>query len=292
MKEMSVQQKALPPVLAGLFERHFLIALAILLVASVGWNVAVRVLGFQLQKSPVEWPQGVEVNAQFRNVSFPKVLGNYTRLEKSESNPAGKANSGQPDGERIIPDNVLESLGMGTGLDRSLVEERKSNWYVSRIYGRNSGGEYKNWLLDVTYYTGGLDTVPHIGENCLVAAGAVVLNSRDIQMDLSRCPSPWNKIELRRVLFEKDGQRLLQYYVFSLNGFPESNWIMVRLKLAGSFTKKYVYFAKIQFAPANSAMDEVQADREAKEFIEDCLPAVLKALPTPSDLERLESGKK
>jgi hypothetical protein len=169
-----------------------------------------------------------------------------------------------------------------------------SDWYLSRIYSdsREPAGNpfYKYWYLDITYYTGGLDTVPHISAICLVAGGANILSETDFQVTLSDAPEPWNKpLTLKRVLFDVKGNRFLQYYLFSINGQPESSREIVRAKLANPFDK-YVYFAKIQIAPRFPVTDETEVDKKTREFINYCLPAVLKDIPLPSDIRQLKSA--
>jgi len=205
---------------------------------------------------------------------------------------------GEPDGERTIIDEVLESLAIGTPLDFSNVADRKSTWYVSRTYvdrQKSRGQRYRLWQLDVTYYTGTMDKAPHFPERCLKAGGMILGKMGDVEFGVPGAPSPWGDepVTCRFVEFNNprgNAENLhVQYYVYSLNGKPEASWKNVRLKMADPFGK-YAYFAKIQFNPMNGLESPDEAKKATAEFVKYMLPEVLKVLPMPDDIERLESG--
>jgi len=205
---------------------------------------------------------------------------------------------GEPDGERTIIDEVLESLAIGTPLDDASVGDRKSTWYVSRTYvdrQKPRGQRYRLWNLDVTYYTGTMDKAPHFPERCLQAAGMVLGDMGDVKFEAPDAPGPWGAkpVTCRFVEYHNPRgnweNRHVQYYVYSLNGYPESSWKNVRLKMASLFGK-YAYFAKIQFNSMNEIKDQDEAKQATEEFVKYMLPEVLKALPMPEDIKRLESG--
>jgi hypothetical protein len=205
---------------------------------------------------------------------------------------------GVPDGEKTIIDEVLESLGIGTWLDSSTFSERKSAWYVSRTYvdrQKPMGQKYRLWQLDVTYYTGGLNKVPHVPERCLTSGGMTLGVKGDVKFNVPDAPGPWGSepVTYRFVEYNNPrgtmGNLHVQYYVFSLLGYPQSSWERVRLNMFLPYDK-YAYFAKIQFSPMNEIGDSMEAKKAAAEFVKYMLPEVLKVLPMPTDIERLESG--
>jgi hypothetical protein len=205
---------------------------------------------------------------------------------------------GEPDGEKTIISEVLESLAIGTPLDFSAVSDRKSTWYVSRTYidrRKSIGQRYRLWQLDVTYYTGTMDKAPHFPERCLDAGGMILGTMGNVEFEVPGSPSPWGDkpVSCRFVEFYNprgNAQNLhMQYYVYSLNGNPESSWKAVRLKMASVFGK-YAYFAKIQFNPLNGIRDSAESKQATAEFVKYMLPEVLKVLPMPDEIERLESG--
>lgn len=204
----------------------------------------------------------------------------------------------EPDGERTIGDEVLESLAIGTPLDASNFKDRKSTWYVSRTYidrKKTIGEKYSQWQLDVTYYTGTMDKAPHFPERCLEAGGMFLGKKGNVTFSAPGAPGPWGEgpvtcrfVEFSNPQIDRANLRV-QYYVYSLNGYPERSWEAVRLKMASVFGK-YAFFAKIQFNPANEIRDLDEAKQASEEFVQYMLPEVLKALPMPEDIKRLESG--
>ena len=103
-----------------LLETHFIIASCILATAALGWGYAVRYLELATTKIAVPWPDGTKVDTEsFRLVSLPKRLGPF-KLAK--------------DGDHEIPEEQRIIMGVGTSLDKLRVDQRRSNWYLSRVY--------------------------------------------------------------------------------------------------------------------------------------------------------------
>jgi len=206
-----------------------------------------------------------------------------------------------PDGERVYGSEMMESLQIGTSVDKKRVARRRSNWYLSRVYldtRKRPGQKYRRWHLDVVYYTGGLDKIPHVPERCLRAAGMTLRGGTDVEFHVPAAPGAWGRPFLcRRIDFENP--RTLpptpgaQYYVFSLNGAPEHRWTTVRDRLSWPFGMKHAYFAKIQFdadEPRRAGADLDGMDEATREFLGHVLPEILKTIPMPDYIERLESG--
>jgi hypothetical protein len=263
---------------------HFTIAVLVLVAAAGWWLFAKNVLKLALTKEAVPWPAVVAVDEGFRMTSLPSTLGIYTSQKDME-----------------FPEDDRKLLGIGSAYDVMRRPVRSSNWYVSRIYvASNSGQDVSSldaWQLDITYYTGGLDTVPHIPEVCMVQGGSTLLGSDKVLFNLPNVESPWNSNgPFQRAQYEVANNigirnHYCQYYVFSLNGKPENDWKKVRAELALPW-KKYCYFAKIQFVPLRAVSDVEQCDRDAEKFMTEVLPKVLEQLPRESDVQVLESIKR
>jgi len=278
---------------------HFGIAAGILAVTAVGFEYTIAKLKLVTQKEPIPWPSGVLVNQEnFRWVNLPEQVGN--RYFLAEDGELSGEKDGQPDGELIVPPDVLDSLKIGTSLDKQRVAERTSNWYVSRRYRDNTrpaGDPLRYWQLEVYYYTGVMDTVPHVPDICMAAAGATQLGSRYLTMSIPAAPSPWDQpLEFQRSGFEipdprtSQPQRRVEYYVFSVNGEPETSREKVRLKLMSIFDR-YSYFSKIQFSPVFASPNDAEADRAAEELMNCFLPVIFRALPLPDHIKALEAGR-
>ncbi len=286
--------------------RHFMVAAIILGLTAAGWGVAIDLLQWATHKEPVPWPDCVIVDdATFRNVSFPTKLGPYVRAEDGQLDRNADLTpkkDGRPDGELILDETVMEPLKIGTWLDKSRIAERRSNWYLSRIYidtrKNKRARRYLQWRVNVTYYTGGLDKVPHVPDACLVAGGATIVDASDVKFSVLAARRPWDEpVTFGRTLYERHDRQnqqtvqYVQYYAFSLNGEPEANRLTVRRKLAYPWVR-YCYFAKIQFGPLSPITNSEEADAAANEFLNYLLPEVLQTLPSSKDVSKLNSARK
>jgi hypothetical protein len=263
-------------------DRPFVIAAIILGVTAVGWSSIRAALGVVTQKQPVPWPAGIVVTEKdHRLTTLPTRLGLYEMVKEYEL-------TGDND------EDTLHTLGVATGFDNSddRHARRRSNWYVTRVYAdKRPSPLHKNWTLAAYYYTGGLDLVPHIPDNCLVAGAMTVLGTEVVKFSLPDLPEPWRQVQFCRTQYEdKSGQRHAEYYTFSLNGEPECSRNEVRLKLLSPFMR-YSYFAKIQLGPFHEpVLDVAETDRAAEQFLRSAMPELLKVLPTPADVARLSAA--
>jgi len=283
---------------------HFAVAAGILAVTAFGFEYTIAALELVTQKKAVPWPEKpfrVIVNPDtFRWENLPERVGNrYFLVEDGELNGE---KDGVPDGEIVIKDDVLESLRIGSSLDEKRVGSRCSNWLSLRVYRDNTkprGHPLRYWRLDVYYYTGGLDTVPHVPEACLQAAGATPLPSGTISFNVPAAQSPWGDgpLSFRRARFEVPDVRtsgtrqVVEYYIFSVNGEPEDSRNRVRLKLMDPF-EPYSYFAKIQFGCLGQPSSDKELDAAAEDFMNYMLPVIVRAFPTAEFIEKLKSAEK
>ncbi|MBL7133729.1 MAG: hypothetical protein ISS78_06495 [Phycisphaerae bacterium] len=299
---------------------NFLVAAAILLLAAAGWNVAVWAMHLATEKSPVPWPAPVDVNDKFVMTTMPDRMGPYEFVSADGEIDFSRdkqdfVKDGRPDGEgdsdSDLPGDLMESLGIGTYTDQTNLPLRRSNWLTIRTYRDNRrppGDPLRYWRLEVYYYTGGVDLVPHTPERCLVAGGAEHLGTTAMPVAIDGVDEPWGPapLAIRRALFQwtdaksMSANQFAQYYIFSLNGMPENSPYVVRLKLANPLMR-HAYFAKAQFAPAPAVQmtdrgltyrlpTPAEADPAAEDFVKHFMPHVLKMLPMPQDVAKLDSG--
>ena len=274
-------------------EPHFVVAAAVLTVgAALGWLMAEVVA---ITKDPIPWPEGVRVSRECRLLSLPTRFGPYVL---AEDGTLESEKDGEPDGEIFLPDDILETLGVNTSLDRARFARRCSNWYVSRFYRDTRAKKRRSlWRLQVIYYTGD-ELVVHEPGRCLVAAGATILDegrSTPVEFLAPGAPSPWDRpVEFRRTRFETaigaraEMKQFVQYHVFSVNGAPVGSVVAARIKLINPFDR-HCYFALIAFAPYGSVEDPEAVNEVAAEFVKHFLPHVLAALPMPPAVEALNS---
>lgn len=288
--------------------KHFLVAAAILALSTVGWYAGAGILKVVFEKLPVPWPKSVEVNrATFQNTSFPLKFGPYHRLEDDElgelqGQPGDEDDD--PDGEHTIGPEDLEALTIGTSLDESRFDDRRSNWYFSRMYvdtDRDPGEPFKLWRANMYYYTGVNDQVPHVPEICQAVAGSTVVKSSEVTFTAADCRPPWNApVTFRRthwrVQHEGVWHNYVTYYVFSMNDEPANDRHKVRLKLV-SLQVEHSYYAKIEFSPVGSIStgtdddpaSHAAADAAAHRFIRQFLPKAIEALPTREAINTLDT---
>ena len=276
---------------------HFLVAGSLMAAAALMLYVGVMILGWRFRKDPVPWPPGVVVaKGTFILTSLPRELKSPGGKAAFVSEWQDKDNDGRPDGDRIIRDDVMDSLKIGTQTDKFRWGERKSSWLLSRIY-KQPDTENAAWVLDCYYYTGVADQVPHVPDRCLQAAGADEIGTTNVTFEVPGVPPQWRKVTFRRALYsswDPKARRLfrcVQYYTFSFNGEPESDWRVVRLTLTYPWVR-HVYYAKIQFGPAWPIADVNKTDEAAGEFVRCFLPKLLESLPMPDYIDKLRSAEK
>jgi hypothetical protein len=297
---MWARRMVIDPLVGAFRQPHFAAVAVLLLVVTVTWGYMQEHLQLAMQAEPIPWPDDVRMHeGEHRLASLPTKLGHFERVESDGllGEPDGKI-----DGEVIFEDKLLEQLTIGTtSTDKERYPQRRSNWYLARIYRdtrRDPRDPLAFWHLQIFYYTGTRDTVPHIPERCGVAGGAVQTGGETLMFDiLGR--GPWKEpVPIRRVNFEQQDltgagflpTKTATYYVFSSNGKPEPSREMVRLSLNNLF-QRHNYFAKIQFQPLGAVADLAAVDDAAEKFAANVLPSVLFMLPMPDDVKALEDGK-
>lgn len=288
--------------------RHFLVAVGVLVLATLAWFTAIQTrLIFPIKKpvpwaafetvengQPVTWRQEISSDSRWTNLA--------TRFGPFELLQGDAAEQGKSRGEIIYSSEVLAALGISGKYDEKQLAARTGNWYVSRLYldsrKTSTRDPYALWHLDLTSYTGSADLVPHTPEACLLAAGRQTTGREIVTFDVA-VPERWKKwwdgkVKFTRITSELPStkSRSVDYFAFSLNGSPETDRLVVRGKLTLPWVP-YCYFAKIQFAPRTDAdiSDIQEADRAAEEFVRHFLPEVLKGMPTPDDVDKLKSNK-
>ncbi len=276
-----------------LADRHFLAACVILIVTASGWGAASRWLNVHTTKERVPWPAGATVGSDFRLTSLARSFGPFKRIEPTDPVMKMFPKEMSDPGETVLPEKFLEPLGIGTDADIKHLPERRSNWYVARMYwDTRPGSRYPLWQIQVYYYTGGGDTVPHVPEICLRAGGMKVQAEGPAAIHVPDLPPPWKTPVpfYRTRAVDADGAHpRVEYYTFSMNGRWGESRMWVRWELLNPFLR-HAYFAKIQFSPVLGPTDFAETDRAAEDFLRHALPEVLKALPSEADIQKLEGS--
>ena len=264
----------------------FGVVTALLAVSAVGLNAAVGLMKLQFQKLPVPLAAPVE--------SIPADLGPWRQVTL----------------DRPIDAAVEEELGtkqyvFRTYVDTSKVDAAELDQFTgldgdaSERLAARMQAEHPDSVVRfaLTYYTGSVDTVPHIPERCMVAGGFEPIDPQTLH---------WRVFPDRAGDAKDLGVRFIQFeqqltgggsavgastvpmdvaYFFQVNGGYESDPISgVRLKLQ-DLRVRHGYFAKIELATVGR--DRAVAAAAMTDFLRHAMPAVTKVLP---DWSKYESG--
>jgi len=294
--------------IAALTERdniHFGLAFAVLVIT----GTFVHAYGWIIKK-PIPWPEGVKVNDLHRNVSLPDAFGPYIAIPEDDPYYRQSENRAGPD--LIINEDNLKTLGMRTiDDDQERIAQRNSNWYGIRMYRDTQKDQYSPflyWQLEVYYYTGLRDQVPHVPNTCLIAGGADILKESSVELQAPDAREPWNRsLAVQQVFYtaESGGMRIpyVTYYFLGFNDEPiiekSPHWARLKVRNRMSSREVYNYFVKIQFSPLRgpatpSVVSEFkldEADQAAQEFIADLLPAIIEQFPTRESIQKLEQAE-
>jgi len=275
-----------------------LAALALLAVAAIGVPTAVVAMGIHLKKQPINAPGGRVVAA------IPTETASWTRI------------------------------GTDTQETEEMVEELGTQNYLTRFYIRRGAVQPSSPAakstrpaalnLHLAYYTGMIDTIPHIPERCLVGGGWEITGATQV-VPLPLVQSSWrastnpgdNPGELLYALTDtsysdlhdakpirlpkmpggiglritefvqpKTKARLFAGYFFIANGTVTDSADNVRL-LAFDLRDDYAYYLKVQFS-SDSAQSAEELAQQAGSLLSDLFPEIMRSVP---DWNEVEAGR-
>ncbi|MBM4108533.1 MAG: exosortase/archaeosortase family protein [Phycisphaerae bacterium] len=283
----------LPPVIGapsprGTWVAAVAVAVGVLTASAAGFKVGIDAANIYLRKLPIHPESGVLVR------SIPTALPTWERVGT----------------DRVESPDVEKALGTTN--------------YVTRTY-RRSRPLSPARIMDVhlAYYTGMVDTVPHVPDRCFVGAGIQIgpEGSRVVPVPLDRSgwsesgdpadprrgrvwtvpmrnefgarvgdvalPRDIDRLGLRVTQFIRpdDGLSMYAGYFFIANGAAVDSAGGVRL-LAFDLESRYAYYLKVQFNGVTAASaEELAAD--AGDLLSELLPDLMKCVP---DWVRVEKG--
>ncbi|MFW6336540.1 MAG: exosortase-associated EpsI family protein, partial [Phycisphaeraceae bacterium] len=191
-----------------------------------------------------------------------------------------------------LPDDVAEVLGTDT--------------YISMIYEDLDYPEHepgRKVRLHIAYYTGMIDTVPHVPDRCFMGAGLKLVDSdiASIQFDFPGAqpdptsdnllvPSvlgaqdpvrvPTEALDLRRVSFDdprSSRPKLQVLYFFIANGKYMATAEEVRIE-GFNILDKYSYYCKVEVQPL-WVDDPELAEERTRDLLRAMLPEIMTSLP-------------
>ena len=218
-----------------------------------------------------------------------------------------------------------QKVGEDLVMDAAMVESLGTDRYLSRNYAL--GGEPARGViaLHLAYYTGMIDTVPHIPERCWGAGGLVqegdperlelgipslsqvppdapVNRATGLPYPMASVVDPVTRVEERVALpigapamtltvFQDPRSarvRQLGGYLFLANGRSTPSTIGVR-ELAFDLTDRYAYYCKVQLSaryPEGDPPPRERFRRDAEDFLAHLYPHLMRRLPDWPSVER------
>lgn len=252
----------------------FLVAMLTLVGATVGHKAAIRAQGIYLKKLPIEAPESRVFH------TLPSTAGAWSAVPSPSDRPLSK--------------EVLETLGTEN--------------YVSRQYVKKFGDRLISLELHCAYYTGMVDTVPHVPERCFIGGGMAQMGGSKqlpVPLDTSRfavdrdadpaanggpiymtyddrgqrvrMPRRVDRLTMNVTRFQQQGIDVYAGYFFIANGGTAPRAEDVRF-LAFDLTDDYAYYAKVQFTSA-TVKSEAELAAMAADFLNDMLPEIMRRTP-------------
>jgi len=269
-------------VLKSLLSPAFLLVITILAAAAIGMNSAVQAMGVYFKKEPV--PLRAAIN------SLPKQIGPYFQI-----------NVDVP-----LESNIEHTLGTKDYLNRFYVDTRlldprvvkdlASTDPAARDAARLQAQSRPEALVyfHMAYYTGLVDTVAHIPENCMVGGGFDPQNPETVTLPLAATPgSRLDKMRIKYIEFtQRSPERGMQAqtynvgYFFAVNGKYESDALTgVRQELQ-SLTQRFGYYCKFEMKTFFGANRAQEAQDRIADFLSFLMPEAEKILPDWSQVTR------
>lgn len=271
----------------------YLVVLLVLLVGAVGINAATTAMKLHFRKEalPLRSPDGLD--------ALPAELGAWVAIpEHRILDPEMEHNLGT--NKYVFRDYVDTSVVVG-GLPVATREDVLKLGDLSRGDRERKLNEIRNksfaavMSLAVTYYTGKVDTVPHVPDRCYVADGFQPTKYDTNAWVLGQYASGQARNAPVRVIdFEDQTARGLQTrcvsYFFHANGdyMDDPNKVRIRLQ---NLLEKYAYFAKIEvmtILPTRQRAGDIDplrdkdrrdAEKGMKAFLTAALPKLEDLLP-------------
>lgn len=260
-------------------ERSFVGVAVVLAVAALSMAIVIQSLSLRFRKERLDL---AVPHLDDPKQGIPARVGNWVQVSKDEP----------------LDHNTIEVLGTKEFVFRDYVDSRLfSAAQIAAFNDQDTKGrmrllsqlqqEHPEGVirLAITYYTGLVDTVPHVPEKCYVADGFQTEGSVAIGATVGAYADGTPRNVDYSYLHFQDTTGMGRVdrdvaYLFHVNGRYVSNNIAVRKELA-DLLQKYGYFAKVELMTTGRAgakladADRDQAEAKSKQAFNDLLTAVL-----------------
>jgi exosortase len=225
----------------------------------------------------------------------------------------------------LIPSSIDQwQMLHDTQLDSATLEQLGTKSYISRVYGNRDRPQDPVLQFHVAYYTGQADSVPHVPDRCMEAAGKVQASPAPENLPIEQVSSDWiwsgaNRIDdlvvptialadpltdvvldvhlpvgdqlFRHIEFSdpaNPGVRIHAGYFFVANGRWRATPGGVKL---AAFTggDKHAYYCKVQLVAAGDEYYDTDAFlKQSEAFLTPMLPQIMRLVPDWPEIQAAE----
>ncbi|MCW5768100.1 MAG: exosortase-associated EpsI family protein [Phycisphaeraceae bacterium] len=268
---------------------QFIAAVVLLGLSSIGISAGIRAYGIYLSKLPIEAPDGRTLN------SLPPETASWVKLGN----------------DRIESADIVATLGTDNYLSRTYIEKNPADPTRPRVVE-----------LHLAYYTGMIDTVPHVPDRCFIGGGMTQgTNAQVLPLALDRSrwfqdpdvpeemrgtiwrarladdsrftsrpgqsvrlPREPDAMRMRTMGFDiPGGPRIYAGYFFIANGGHVPTAQDVRL-LAFNLTDDYAYYMKVQCTSSTASSAEDLAAMSS-ELLSELIGEIMLCVPDWVDVQ-------
>lgn len=225
-------------------DRAFVICAAVLLATGLGMTLAQNMMKMYFRKLPVPLRKSLDT------------------FDTGKMWPYKLAIKGSR-----LPSEIEDELGT-----------RDYSHYIfedTTLTQQNDPGKYVD--LFVTYYTGSLDQVPHVPEECWTGAGKKPLDRGQIgSLTIPGIGLTNNELKVNHLRFLDRSEWTEQsvIYFFSVNGSFTAGRDETRMQLSNPLIK-YGYFSKVELSFRGVQPNTEQARQAAAKFLAKALPILI-----------------
>lgn len=246
------------------FTPGFIVALVILATVAIGLNYTVAALKLHFQKQPVSLKHPLK--------DIVPVFGHWVQVSRD-----------QP-----LESEIEQALGTKEYVFRDYLDSSKVPAETIAQFKDLTDRQRAERLAEirqshpdavinmaVTYYTGLVDTVPHIPDRCYVADGYEPKERKEEGWTIAHEPLRVSYINFEdQTGFGKQARSVA--YFFNANGDWLAGPLDVRVRLQ-NLSERYGYFAKVEVM--TTLPDRDQSRAVMQDFLDQALPEVKKVLP-------------
>lgn len=184
------------------------------------------------------------------------------------------------DRSKLAPLDVINSMKLPPETVEELGTREYINWTLAAP--KDGGGGARGCTMSVTYYTGVVDQVPHVPEECFFQGAFTQASDQTMNMNL---PLLGETIEIRRLSFYPPRDlsiRTFVYYTICVNGEFYGHRDRVRFRMANPLDT-HLYYSKVEVAIKQRRNDEddngdvSELDEAAREVLDKVITELVRS---------------